>query len=100
MEALNQIEEKLKSNSKKEIRELVDNFLDKVEKNLSKKYGGGIAVSSGSFYVRSSPGKVKELITIKMLENIIYSGLVDRHLKIMVKKKSNDLIEKLDMLND
>lgn len=100
MEALNQIEEKLKSNSKKEIRELVDNFLDNVDKNLSKKYGGGIAVSDGSFYVCSSPGKVKELITIKMLENIIYSGLVDRHLKIMVRKKSNDLIQKLDMLND
>ncbi|MHA1784082.1 MAG: hypothetical protein ACTSVE_02690 [Candidatus Helarchaeota archaeon] len=98
MEALNQIEEKLKSNSKKEIRELVENFLDDVDKNLNKKYGG--IMSNDSFYVRSSPGKVKELVTIKMLENIIYSGLVDRHLKKMVKKKSNDLIQKLDMLND
>ena len=100
MEALNQIEEKLMSNSKKEIRELVEDFLDNVDKKLTKKYGGGIAVTDGSFYIRSSPGKVKECITIKMLENIIYSGLVDRHLKIMVRKKSSDLIQKLDMLND
>jgi hypothetical protein len=99
MEALNQIEEKLKSNSKKEIRELVENFFDEVDKKLNKKYGG-IVTSNDSFYVRSSPGKVKELVTIKMLENIIYSGLVDRHLNKMVKKKSNDLIQKLDMLND
>ena len=94
MKDTNAIEKALKARINKECRVLVDDFVAELEK-LSNKYGGSMfydfqqdgAPDSKSFHVQGTHG----------VANVLHRMILETHGEHMLKYKSKELINKLEL---
>lgn len=95
MESLNQIEKQLKERSLKEIEEIIDNFLNDIEK-LSNKYSSG-----GMFFslVDRNYSKGTSCLERSGVKHHLRYMLQEKYLDNMIKHKSKELLSKLDLLS-
>ena len=95
MKDTNAIEQALQVKINAELREIVDKFVNDLEK-LSNKYGGSMfydlkkdaAADAPSFHVQGTHG----------ITNVLHRMLLTNHGKHMLKYKSQELIKKLDLI--
>ena len=95
MKDTNAIEKALQVKINAELREIVDKFVNDLEK-LSNKYGGSMfydlkkdaAADAPSFHVQGTHG----------ITNVLHRMLLTNHGKHMLKYKSQELIKKLDLI--
>ena len=95
MESLNQIEKQLEDRSVKELREIIDTFITKLEE-LDTKY------HTSNVYYNIVDKKYDRgtmcLDKVGVRHHLLYM-LKDTYLKGMLKTKSNELLAKLDLLS-
>ena len=95
MKDTNAIEKALQVKVNEECANIVDKFIDDVEK-LSNKYGGSMfydfqkdaSTKSENFHVQGTYG----------VRNVLHRMLLNNHGKPMLKYKSQELIKKLDLI--
>jgi hypothetical protein len=95
METLNQIEKQLKDRSIKELEQIVDNFMNDIEK-LENKYHCG-----SSFFDLVDEKYTEALCVLResgVRHHLLYM-LKKRHLDGMLKTKSKELLTKLDLIS-
>ena len=95
METLNQIEKQLKDRSVKELKEIVDNFLNDIKK-LENKYHG---VSAFFDLVDENYSEALCVLRETGVRHHLLYMLKKRHLAGMLKTKSKELLTKLDLLS-
>ena len=95
MKNTNQVQEALESKAKKELQKVVDDFTEALTK-LDSTY------RSATSYVmkesRSTEAKVFTYVTPSNLDHMLHEMLVDAYLKPMVHKKTQELLNKLELL--
>ena len=95
MKDTNAIEKALKVKVSEECREIVDKFIDDLEK-LSNKYGGC------NFYdlKKDSSSDAKEFMVSGThgVTSVLHKMILDNHGGQMLKQKSQELIKKLDLI--
>lgn len=94
MQELNQLEKQLEQRSVKELEEIVDTFLDSVAK-LKQKYGGNSYYS----YVNDKNTKGTSCIEPFTIKSHLLYMLKDNMLNHMLRYKSKELLNKLDLLS-
>ena len=94
MESLNQLEKQLQLRSVKELEEIVDTFLNSVEK-LKDKYGG----SNYYRYVNEKSSKGTTCLEPYDIKDHLLYMLKDNHLEGMLRYKSKELLSKLDLMS-
>lgn len=94
MQELNQLEKQLEQRSIKELEEIVDTFLDSVAK-IKAKYGGSLYYN----YVNDKNGKGTSCIEPFTIKSHLLYMLKDNHLNSMLRYKSKELLNKLDLLS-
>lgn len=94
MQELNQLEKQLEKRSIEELEEIVDTFLDSVAK-IKQKYGGNSYYS----YVNENNGKGTSCIEPFTIKSHLLYMLKDNHLNSMLRYKSKELLDKLDLLS-
>ena len=93
MKDTNAIEKALQQKVSAECRQIVDKFIDDLEK-LSDKYGGSMFYDfdsqkdGQSFHVQGTHG----------VTNVLHRMLLNNHGKHMLKYKSQELIKKLELI--
>ena len=95
MNSTNAIEKALMQKVNAECREIVDKFVADLKK-LSSKYGGsvfydfkkGIQNDAPSFMVDGTHG----------VTNVLHRMILDNHGDVMLRQKSKELIQKLDLI--
>ena len=95
MKDTNAIEKALNEKVKKELRDIVDRFTNDVEK-ISDKYGGTMfyAFEESSY----NEGKKFTVDGISKVNGVLHRMLMDNHGENMLKYKSKELINKLDLI--
>ena len=94
MQELTQLEKQLEQRSIKELEEIIDTFLDSVAK-IKSKYGG-----NGYYdYVDDKNTKGTSCIEPFTIKNHLLYMLKDCHLNSMLRYKSKELLNKLDLLS-
>ena len=95
MKNTNQVQEALESKAKKELQKVVDDFTEALTK-LDSTY------RSATSYVmkesRSTEAKVFTYVTPVNLDHMLREMLVDAYLKPMVHKKTQELLNKLELI--
>ena len=95
MKDTNQVQEALASKAKKELQKIVDEFTEALTK-LDSTY------RSATSYVmkesRSTEAKVFTYVTPSNLDHMLHEMLVDAYLKPMVHKKTQELLNKLELI--
>jgi len=95
MKDTNAIEKALNQKISAECREIVDNFITDLEK-LSNKYGGS------SFYdfkeSNAKDARTFMVSGISKVTNVLHSMILDNHGDAMLRYKSKELINKLDLI--
>ena len=94
MKELSQLEKQLEQRSIKELEEIVDTFLDSVAK-IKSKYGGNSYYS----YVNDKNAKGTSCIEPFTIKSHLLYMLKDNHLNSMLRFKSKELLNKLDLLS-
>lgn len=94
MQELNHLEKQLEERSIKELEEIVDTFLTSVA-NLRSKYGG----SNYYNYVNDNNSKGTTCIEPYTVKSHLLYMLKDNHLNHMIRCKSKELLNKLDLLS-
>jgi hypothetical protein len=94
MKELNQLEKQLEDRSTKELEEIIDAFLDNVQK-INEKYGGSLYYN----YVDGKHSKGTSCIQVYSIRHHLLYMLKDNHLNNMIKYKSKELLHKLDLLS-
>ena len=94
MKTTNAIEKKLKAKCKRELEDIVNKFLDDIEK-LQKHYGGNT-------FARIEPLPTKSLICLENhhLKSILTNTLEDKFGDHMLSYKSSELLRKLELFNE
>ena len=95
MKNTNQVQEALESKAQKELQKVVDDFTEALTK-LDSTY------RSATSYVmkesRSTEAKVFTYVTPSNLDHMLHEMLVDAYLKPMVHKKTQELLNKLELI--
>ena len=94
MKELNQLEKQLAERSIKELEEVVDTFLDSVEK-IKTKYGG----SYSYHYVDEENSNGTTCIKPTTIKSHLLYMLKKGHLEHMLRYKSKELLSKIDLLS-
>ena len=94
MKELSQLEKQLEQRSIKELEEIIDTFLYSVAK-IKSKYGGNGYYS----YVDDKNTKGTSCIEPFTIKNHLLYMLKDCHLNSMLRYKSKELLNKLDLLS-
>ena len=95
MKDTNQVQEALESKAKKELQEVVDNFTEALTK-LDSTY-----LQARSYTLkesRSTDALVFDYVRPHCLDNMLHEMLVDAYLKPMVHKKTQELLNKLELI--
>ena len=94
MKDLNTIEKALQIRVSNEVSEIVENFIADLNK-LSDKYGG----SSFYDFKESSADDARMFMVsgITKVKNVLHRMILDNHGDAMLKQKSKELINKLDL---
>lgn len=89
MKDLNQVQNALEEKAKNEVREIVGNFINEVNQ-MNEKYNG-----MRLFYL----GSKKEIFCdIDDFQKIITNALIERHSEYIVKQKTKELLNKLELI--
>ena len=94
MQELNQLEKQLQVRSVKELEEIIDTFLNNVEK-IKEKYGG----SSSYRYVDKENTSGTTCIGPNTVKSHLLYMLKEAHLNSMLRYKSKELLAKLDLMS-
>ena len=100
MENLNKVEVALRKKCIKEISEIVGNFTDAL-KELELEYGNSVR---SFYYITTDDGsfendrKPKFIGTPSQFKTALNESVIERFIDAMLKKKSEELIEKLDLI--
>ncbi|MHA2182844.1 MAG: hypothetical protein ACXAAH_15605 [Promethearchaeota archaeon] len=97
MSDLNAIEEQLKKKCGKEIKTIVETFINDV-KDLDKKYSNGI----NSYYIKQGSGSEEKSLYYggaSSLQSALERTLRDTFGQRMLRHKSKELLDKLDVLS-
>ena len=94
MKELSQLEKQLEQRSIKELEEIIDTFLNSVAK-IRSKYGGSNYYS----YVNDNDGRGTSCIEPFTIKSHLLYMLKDCHLNSMLRYKSKELLDKLDLLS-
>ena len=100
MENLNKVEVALRKKCIKEISEIVGNFTDAL-KELELEYGNSV---SSFYYITTDDGsfendrKRKFIGTPPNFKQVLKNSVTDRFIDAMLKKKSEELLEKLELI--
>jgi len=97
METTNSIEKALKKKIDKECKEIVDKFVADLIK-LEKKYGGSSFYDFKKASSRGSDPKEFMVTGTSGVSNVLQRMILDNHGHHMLKQKSQELIEKLDLI--
>ena len=95
MKDTNQVQKALESKAKKELQEVVDGFLQQLDK-LNKTYRQPVSYSMKEN--RSEDAKECSYIRPGCLEVILKDMLVEAYLDPMVNKKTQELLNKLELI--
>ena len=93
MSKLNKIESALSRRSEKELKEIVNRFMEDIN-SISNKYRMPVA---GSYVVKSSGSDFKTFVDSNGLSFMLHNTLKDRFLERMVAVKSEELLRKVDL---
>ena len=95
MKDTNAIEKALKERVSAECREIVDDFISDLEK-LSNKYGGSMFYD---FY-ESNANDARHFMVdgTHRVTNVLHKMILDNHGDAMLKQKSKELLNKLDLI--
>jgi neutral trehalase len=89
MKDLNQVQNALEEKAKNEVRQIVENFIKEVDQ-MNDKYNG-----MRLFYLGSN----KEIFCdIDDFQKIITNALIERHNEYIVKYKTRELLNKLELI--
>ena len=95
MKDTNAIEKALQVKVNEELREIVDKFVNDIEK-ISNKYGGSMFYD---FQKSNTPdGEIFHVQGTHGVTNVLHRMLLNNHGKQMLKHKSQELIKKLDLI--
>lgn len=95
MKDTNQVQEALENKAEKELQKVVDDFTEALAK-LDSTY-----LTARSYVMkegRSTEAKVFTYVTPSNLDHILHDMLVDAYLKPMVHKKTQELLNKLELI--
>ena len=95
MKDTNAIEKALKVKVNEECREIVDKFVNDLEK-LSNKYGGSMFYD----FKKDSSSDAREFMVqgTHGVTNVLHRMILDNHGDVMLRQKSKELIQKLDLI--
>lgn len=91
MKDLNQVQNALEEKAKNEVRQIVENFIIEVNR-MNDKYNG-----MQMFYLGSDESK-RMFVDIDDLEKILNNALINRHSEYIVKYKTKELLNKLELI--
>lgn len=91
MKDLNQVQKALQDKAKKEIRQVVENFIKEIGK-MNDKYNGMRMFHLGS------EGTPRIFCDIYDFEKIITNALIERHCEQIVRYKTKELLNKLELI--
>lgn len=96
MTDLNQVQNALEAKAKNELTEVVNSFIQDLD-SLQNKYNG-----SSFFYLTELSERDKECKRImcdkKEFKRILINALIGKHLEYMVKHKTKELLDKLELI--
>jgi thiamine biosynthesis lipoprotein ApbE len=95
MKDTNQVQKALESKAKKELQEVVDGFLQQLDK-LNKTYRQPVSYSMKEN--RNTDAKEFSYVRPGCLEVILHDMLKDAYLESMVNKKTQELLNKLELI--
>ena len=95
MKDTNQVQEALESKAKKELQKVVDEFTEALTKLDSTYLQATSYVMKES---RSAEAKVFTYVTPVNLDHMLHEMLVEAYLKPMVHKKTQELLNKLELI--
>ena len=95
MKDTNAIEKALKQKISKELRDIVDSFTDDVKK-ISDKYGGKIFYDFKQY--STNEGVEFHVQGISLVNGVLHRMLMDNHGEHMLKYKSKELLNKLELI--
>ena len=95
MKDTNAIEKALQGKINEEVSEIVENFISDLNK-LSNKYGGS------SFYdfkeSNAKDARTFMVSGVSKVKNVLHTMILDNHGDCMLRQKSKELINKLDLI--
>lgn len=91
MEDLNQVQKALEEKAKKEVIQIVENFIKEVNQ-MNEKYSG-----TESFYLGSDVNK-RMYVNIYNFRRILINSLIERHSEQIVRYKAKELLNKLELI--
>jgi len=96
MKDLNQVQKALEAKAKNELTEVVNSFIQDLD-SLQNKYNG-----SSFFYLEELPERASECKRIMCDKNkfkhILINSLIEKHLEYIVKHKTKELLNKLELI--
>ena len=95
MKDTNQVQKALESKAKKELQRHVDEFIVSLNE-LNRKYRQPTSYRMKED--RSEKAKIFEYIRPGCVENILHDMLVEAYLEPMVRKKTQELLNKLELI--
>lgn len=91
MKDLNQVQNALEEKAKNEVRQIVENFIKEVNQ-MNDKYNG-----MRMFYLGKDENK-RMFVDIDSFERIITHALIERHCEQIVRYKTKELLNKLELI--
>lgn len=91
MKDLNQVQNALEEKAKNEVRQIVENFIKEVNQ-MNDKYNG-----TRMFYLGTDENK-RMFVDIHNFEKIITNSLIERHSEQIVRYKTKELLNKLELI--
>lgn len=91
MKDLNQVQKALEDKAKNEVRQIVGNFMKEIDK-MNDKYNG-----MRKFHLGSDENK-RIWCDIYDFEKIITNALIERHSMYILKYKTKELLNKLELI--
>ena len=95
MNSTNAIEKALMQKVNAECREIVDKFIADLEK-LSNKYGGSMFYD----FKKDNSSETRSFMVdgTHQVSNVLHRMILDNHGDVMLRQKSKELIQKLDLI--
>ena len=95
MKDTNQVQEALEFKAKKELQKVVDEFMISMNRlNSTYRPPNSYAMAESG----NTDTKIFYSVSANRLENILHRMLVDAYLEPMVNKKTNELLNKLELI--
>ena len=91
MKDLNQVQKALEAKAKNELTEVVNSFIQNIDL-LQEKYEGG----GSFFYLKYELNRI--MCDKNEFKRILINSLIEKHLEYIVKHKTKELLNKLELI--